>query len=263
MLTKAQALTRQCLLRINGFDCGHVDMVWGPKSRYAWNLAKKMSDVNDDDQLEKNLAEVIDTRLITPLGYCAIVYFEIGSPPLGKASLVPTVVPSAASGVTIGIGYDLAYEVNVQRILRKYVHDERIRAVLSNAVGLKGSNAKAAIAGKKCDISLGEALSLFENVTLPDLRRTTESVFPRGTIPEDAFAMLMSLVYNRGPSIIGPRRKEMAEIHRICKAKTGYDKIPKLLTDMINLWPDTLSGLRKRRALEAEFFAEALERQRQ
>ena len=61
---------------------------------------------------------------------------------------------------------------------------------------------------------------------------------------------LISLVFNRGASLDGDRRKEMKDL--VAATNLDDDKaMGKLFRDMKRLWPDT-RGLQIRRDLEAE-----------
>jgi GH24 family phage-related lysozyme (muramidase) len=71
-------------------------------------------------------------------------------------------------------------------------------------------------------------------------------------LPGDCAAALVSLVFNRGSSLSGERRKEMAEIQLLLGGKK-YSEIPKQLRAMTRLWPNS-KGLRRRREEEAELF---------
>jgi GH24 family phage-related lysozyme (muramidase) len=59
-------------------------------------------------------------------------------------------------------------------------------------------------------------------------------------------------VFNRGASLTGDRRREMANIQALLK--TGNLKeIPNQFREMARLWPNS-KGLRRRRGEEAELF---------
>jgi GH24 family phage-related lysozyme (muramidase) len=101
------------------------------------------------------------------------------------------------------------------------------------------------------------ALSVFENVTLPAWYMRTLRIYPQMLdLPGDCAAALVSLVFNRGPSLSGERRREMANIQALLR--TGNLKeIPKQLREMERLWPN-LKGLRRRRNEEADLFESGL-----
>jgi GH24 family phage-related lysozyme (muramidase) len=71
-------------------------------------------------------------------------------------------------------------------------------------------------------------------------------------LPGDCAAALVSLVFNRGSSLNGERRREMCNIQALLR--TGNLKeIPKQFREMKRLWP-TLEGLRRRRVQEGDLF---------
>jgi GH24 family phage-related lysozyme (muramidase) len=75
-------------------------------------------------------------------------------------------------------------------------------------------------------------------------------------LPGDCAAALVGLVFNRGPSLSGERRREMANIQALLR--TGNLKeVPKQIREMKRLWPD-LQGLRNRREKEADLFESGL-----
>jgi len=81
-------------------------------------------------------------------------------------------------------------------------------------------------------------------------------IYPQAeTLKPEQTAALLSLVFNRGASLSGPRRVEMVEI-KAALANGDFDAIPDLLREMKRLWPDT-RGLRLRRDREAELFETA------
>jgi GH24 family phage-related lysozyme (muramidase) len=71
-------------------------------------------------------------------------------------------------------------------------------------------------------------------------------------LPGDCAAALVSLVFNRGTSLSGDRRREMSNIQALLR--TGNLKeIPNQFREMKRLWPQT-EGLRSRRIQEADLF---------
>jgi GH24 family phage-related lysozyme (muramidase) len=76
------------------------------------------------------------------------------------------------------------------------------------------------------------------------------------TLPPDAAAALLSLVFNRGAALGGSTRVEMANIKAHLQSG-NLAEIPTELKRMKRLWPDT-AGLRNRRDDEAELFESAL-----
>jgi len=101
------------------------------------------------------------------------------------------------------------------------------------------------------------ALSVFENVTLPVWYMRTLRIYPQVVdLPGDCAAALVGLVFNRGTSLSGDRRVEMAEIQKFLR-NGDLEEIPKALRKMKRLWPK-LEGLRNRREKEADLFESGL-----
>ena len=171
----------------------------------------------------------------------------------------PAEWPGGQSGITIGIGYDLGY-VTVDQFESDWgeVLDANTCTKLQSCIGLRGSNAKArAGALSNIHIDRTEAEKVFEEQTLPMCMQRTEQAFPGvDDLPADAQGALVSLVYNRGASMIDnspeDRRREM---RAICNAVARGDlqEIADQLRAMKRLWiGKNLAGLIARREAEAK-----------
>ena len=162
--------------------------------------------------------------------------------------------PGGASGITIGYGYDLG-QVKVERFVADWGELLPVAQVkrLKAAIGLQGAKAQAAASGL-ADIVIKEDVSLkvFLSRTIPEYQRQTEAAFPGlAKLAPDAQGALVSLVYNRGPSMTGDRRKEMRAI-RDAVAQGDLKEIASQLRAMKRLWRGQgLPGLLKRRDAEA------------
>jgi hypothetical protein len=190
----------------------------------------------------------------------AIMAFEVSwSPATGfdaynrkyKKPVVPDPV-NTNSGVTIGIGYDCGqYSGN------------KIKMDWQSVLPLHMVNALAAVAGCRKQqaaqklpsltmvvVPIEAALQVFYNTTIFDFAKKAAAIYP------DLFklnpveqSVITGLVYNRGSSLAGDRRREMRQL--ITAIKDDDDKeIADLIRCMCRLWPDTI-GLRKRREAEA------------
>ena len=166
--------------------------------------------------------------------------------------------PGEASGVTIGIGYDLGYN-DPATVSRDWsVHVDRIDLARLVAVsGIKGADAHAKLPFiKDMTIPWSAALDVFKDVTIPKFYAQMLKIYPQAdSLEPEQTAALLSLVFNRGNSLNGPRRQEMLDIQKAL-ASDDLDKIPDLFRGMKRLWPDT-RGLRLRRDREADLFATA------
>lgn len=162
--------------------------------------------------------------------------------------------PGGASGITIGVGYDLG-QVKVDQFVADWgdVLPAAQLERLKTAVGLAGEKAKAA-APALADILVGKdvALKVFLARSAPEYQKKTEGAFPGlDKLPPDAQGALVSLVYNRGTKMDGDRRTEMRAI-RDAVAKGDLKEIAAQLRAMKRLWEGQgLPGLLKRRDAEA------------
>ena len=167
--------------------------------------------------------------------------------------------PGGASGITIGYGYDLGYEQNFVRDWDGYLAIDVI-ARLQMALGKTGENAHI-WAPRFSDITIAKdiALAVFENFTLPHYASETILAFPGlDRLPTLVRGALVSLVFNRGTGMIGPRRAEMRAI-RDAVAKGDLREIARQLRAMKHLWVGQgLDGLLKRREAEAQLVEEAM-----
>ncbi|MDJ0926085.1 MAG: hypothetical protein QNJ73_00425 [Gammaproteobacteria bacterium] len=192
--------------------------------------------------------------IVSESGLRELIRFEISSPQYyGRALKAPT-WPGGRSGITIGIGYDLGYNSSRQiaNDWRGRLPDSRVK-LLSGVAGLRGKKAKAALwRVRNVDVSLQAAREVFYQATLPRYATLTARAFRRvERLPADAQAMLLSLVYNRGPGMSGARREEMRAIRKLV-AQTDLDGIAAELRRMQRLWDKRdLPGLHKRRETEA------------
>jgi GH24 family phage-related lysozyme (muramidase) len=166
--------------------------------------------------------------------------------------------PGGQSGITIGIGYDLGY-VTVDQFESDwgYVLSKATRARLTAVVGLRAVRAKnraPTFAGLR--LKRADAETVFRNKTIPLFRMRAAQAFPGlDLLPIDTQGALVSLVYNRGTSMVDDspddRRREMRAI-RDAVAARDLAKIAAQLRAMKRLWQGKgLDGLIERREAEA------------
>lgn len=173
--------------------------------------------------------------------------------------------PGGDSGVTIGIGYDLGY-VTVDEFESDWGERLRpeVRGRLKDAVGLRAIRAKNR-APQLADIRVRRAPSeeVFEQRTIPLCTMRTAQAFPGfEKLPADAQGALVSLVYNRGASMVDDspddRRREMRAI-RDAVAAQDLQEIANQLRAMKRLWVGKgLDGLLTRRDAEAALVESAI-----
>ncbi len=195
----------------------------------------------------------------------AIMAFEVSwSPESGFAvynrkyrkPIVPDPV-NTSSGVTIGIGYDCGqYSANKIKLDWQSVLPLHMVNALTLTAGLKKQQAVKQLPSlKNVDVPIESALQVFYNTTIFEFAKKAASIYP------DLFklnpveqSVIVGLVYNRGASLDGDRRREMRSL--VAAIQRNDEKgIADLIRAMIRLWPDT-PGLRRRRIAEAALIDE-------
>ena len=124
--------------------------------------------------------------------------------------------PGGFSGVTIGIGYHLGY-LTTDRFESDWgpFLTDSAREPLAAVIGLRGIRAKNASAKlTSIRIKRSDADEVFKIRSIPFHTFRTSQAFPGvELLPLDAHGSLVSLVLNRGPSMVdkpgGDRRREM------------------------------------------------------
>jgi len=175
--------------------------------------------------------------------------------------------PGEQSGVTIGVGYDLGY-VNKTEFTNDWKElPQKDFDRLYKVVGIKGIAAKDLIRGLK-DISIPWDLSLkvFMNKTVTKFYNLTRETFPNfDNLPEDAKGGLVSLVFNRGNSLEGDRRREMKLIRDGMKLVSTFDQkaltfIANQIRNMKRIWAggSIEKGMSRRRDAEAKLIEDSL-----
>lgn len=199
--------------------------------------------------------ETPNTGIISERALKLILDHEVGG---GEAyynkALKRPCYPGGASGVTIGVGYDLGYN-SLTQFTDDWVHninsDDFNR--LKNHLGKKSSAAKSAITSvKDIEIPWKVALEVFKRSTLPRFINETLKAFPGADkLHPNAFGALVSIVFNRGASVTGDSRREMLNIRNLINSK-NYKQIAREIRSMKRLWVGKgLDGLLRRRDEEA------------
>lgn len=226
----------------------------------TWNaIEKKLFKEIKDKESEEELIHGISQK-----AYDLIVYYETGGEAYYTKKLQSPTYPGGASGITIGIGYDLGY--NTEKQFEKD-WKKRLSSVdynsLKLALGLKGKLANNYLNVinpnlKNITISWNNAGSVFKTNTIPRFVDITKKAFPGyDKLSPDAFGALVSLVFNRGSSLKGYRRREMLNIHNKLKTAKAGDELNQYISDQIllmkRLWKGKgLDGLLTRRNAEAK-----------
>lgn len=189
-----------------------------------------------------------------------IVEHEITSEEIYTKKFQKPYFPGGESGVTVGIGYDLGYNTKtvIDADWRGKVSDAALD-LLKTASGVKGAAAKNLVAGlKSVSINLQTAREVFYVRTLPRYAGETRAIYPGlQNLPADAQGALLSLVFNRGTSLNGERRKEMKAIVALVAAR-DLNGIAAQIAAMKRLWNiNELPGLHRRRDDEAKLVKNA------
>jgi len=172
---------------------------------------------------------------------------------------VPT-WPGGASGITIGIGYDLRFQADFEKCWVPCL-PAATAAALRLWVGKQGT-ADAAKSLGSVTVPFFDAWKVFTEVTLPAEVKSAEGAYgDLMKLPPLCRAALVSLVYNRGPDLglngdPQGKRTEMRNIRDLINAGK-LDQVPAQFVSMERLWP-TVAGLRARRAAEAQLWQDGL-----
>jgi len=187
---------------------------------------------------------------------------EVGSRELYDKIVCRPIWPGGASGVTIGVGYDLGQESSFEADWSGVLTPEQL-AALRPWLQVRGQAAAGGPAQlKNLTIPWHAAWQVFIRRSLPDQVHATSRAFVGWeAMPRLCFGMLVSLVYNRGARMndsagVPGDRTEMRAI-RDAVAAGRFADIPAQLRSMERLWP-VGSGLRDRREREAKLFEAGL-----
>ena len=187
-------------------------------------------------------------------GFQQLIDHEISSRAYYQRRLQRPIWPGGASGITIGIGYDLGYnsKAQIRRDWSPYLSDSQLEKLMAVA-GKKATTAKLALPHvNTIRIPYDAAATVFSQSTLPRYAEKAHKAY-KGLekLYPDAQAGILSLVYNRGTRLSGSKRREMKAIQRLVKQQ-DYQGIAKQIVAMKRLWQHThLRGLIKRRYHEA------------
>ncbi len=187
---------------------------------------------------------------------------EVGSRAFYDTHCARPDYPGGASGVTIGVGYDLGYQSNFEADWAGVLLGDQIGR-LKACLSLKGVAAREAV-DSVSDIIVPwrSAWKVFLKRSMPDHVALTRATFPSPVPPPPlCLGALISLVYNRGPAMEDSpdhpgNRREMRQI-RDAMARGDFAAVPALLRGMKRLWPAG-SDLFERREQEAQLFEEGL-----
>jgi GH24 family phage-related lysozyme (muramidase) len=184
-----------------------------------------------------------------------IVSFEIGSPELYQRKYRNPIWPGAASGATIGIGYDLGHQAPDVIAIDWQAHPHKVRLV--TASGVTGPLARDLVR-KLADVSVeyGYAREVFDQTSVVEHFRAARRAFgaPFAQAHPCLRGALTSLVFNRGASMNGPARAEMRTIRDVCLPAQDRSCVAREIRAMTRLWKGSAieRGMQRRRDAEAD-----------
>jgi hypothetical protein len=202
---------------------------------------------------------------VSQAAFDLIVQFEVSGRAHYERKLVHPIWPGLKSGVTIGIGHDLAHTTPAEFDRNWAGLPPRERERLRETIGKSGS------AARDCIRSLSDivvpwplAEAVYRNVDVPRTAAATAGILPHcDKLSADCFGVLVSLGYNRGLSYRRPRTaddakdryKEMRAILSLME-KQEFALIPAQIRAMSRIWRGTEAeaGLSRRREAEAALF---------
>ena len=175
--------------------------------------------------------------------------------------------PGVQSGITIGVGYDLRF--NIEDDFRRVwapVLEAAVLETLSKDIGRRGTRQRAdALRRMGIEVPFAAAWQVFVGHTLPRFTDDTAGIYPSLLrLPDLCRSVLVSLVFNRGTSLSGASRTEMRQIRDVLaraddsslhkrQRKMILLEVEDRILDMQRLWGPA-SGLVKRRQAEANLW---------
>ena len=192
----------------------------------------------------------------SPKALALILEYEVGG---GKSyyekHLSKPEWPGGASGFTLGIGVDCGYYTPTE--LEKLFHflPKDQLEIVKGASGKTGQAGKAYTQQHKnsgITVTWDQAIEMFDNLIWSKFARLAEKAFPGlDQLCDDAYGAIVSLVFNRGSSLVGDSRLEMRNIRDLVPKK-NYKGIANELRKMKRVWKGKeLDGLLARREAEA------------
>jgi hypothetical protein len=197
------------------------------------------------------------TMIISKKGLEKIVEWEVSGKAAYNAKYKNPIWPEGASGVTIGIGYDLGY-YSAKKVAEDFKDlPQKDLDKLVGVVGLTGIKAKNALtpAIKAIIVPWDVAYKVYCSNSVPEYAKKAKGIYPEvSLLPPEAQAAILSLVYNRGTSFTKPSvesRVEMKNLVQLIKDK-NLKGMAAEFRKMKRLWPNANQrGLVIRRDAEA------------
>jgi hypothetical protein len=252
-----------------GFEQALKEIVRDPQITWRLRSYDELA-LGVQDRLEKApITHAKSSTEISPRADELIVACEVSSKKAYNTFYSKPVRPPGASGLTIGIGYDLG-QTSVEDLVRDwggYLAPEAM-TLLKPACGIAGERADLVLDTlknkKELIVSWETAYSEFSKEARPRYVGMTEDALENtADLHPDSLGALVSLVYNRGTAGFfkpstgaeNPNYLEMRNIASHMKVK-HFEKIPQELRCMKRIWVNQpkLRGLLLRRDAEANLF---------
>ncbi len=242
-----------------------TDGLMGPATRRAIAEARELAglppgETADPALLDWLAAQPEPSPELPVKGVTFIAREEVGGRDFYDAHTAIPHWPGGASGVTIGVGYDLRFSADIfEGDWGDKLAPQALDALRPH-LGKQGSQ-------QDCDalvwirIPWPVAWQVFTGRSLPPQVTKTRRAYDRlDSLPGLCRAVLVSLVFNRGSRLHDSpgkdTRREMRRIKELLEAD-DLDAVPEQLISMQRLWPNA-RGLRERRAREAALWREGL-----
>jgi hypothetical protein len=199
---------------------------------------------------------------ISKEGYQLILNHEVGGGAnYYNRALKRPVVPGGASGVTIGIGYDLGYNTKAQIAKDWHMLSPSVLSRLQSCSGVKGSAAKRKLASvRSITIPWEFAQEVYRTSSIPRFAKLTIKAYPGiETLHPHMQSTRLSWTFNRGSGIssTSSRDKEKRALRRDTPANPK--NFPSHYRSSKRLWVNKgLDGLLRRREDEARLDEKAL-----
>lgn len=242
-----------------------LDGVMGQATRQAIREARVLAGLPPGDDADSALLRWLDSApepcpQLPTEGVTFIAREEAGGRDFFESQTAFPHWPGEFSGITIGVGYDLRFTADTfERDWSDKLSQREITALRPH-LGEPGSAAAAADLSW-IRVSWGAAWQVFVGRTLPLQIDTTANAYESlDQLPGLCRSVLVSLVFNRGPSVTdapgSDRRAEMRHIRDLLAADRTTEVADQILA-MRRLWPNS-RGLRERREREAELWRRGL-----
>ena len=164
--------------------------------------------------------------------------------------------PGGASGMTLGVGIDCGY-YKPEELRKIFNFLPKLQLdIIENASGKTGERGKEYTLKHKNSgiyIPWEKAIELFNSLIWVKFAKLSELTFPKlDELHDDAYGAIVSLVFNRGSSLIGDSRIEMRNIKKLIPNR-NYKDIASEIRKMKRIWiGKNLDGLITRREEEAK-----------